>query len=965
MSWSQNFRSIVNTHSRLWLVCLWLVLAVPSFGQKMDEPWNYSLLNGLPTTEVYELFTDSKGFIWFGSDQGVTRFDGQKFKTFTANDGLSSNVVLKCYEDRLGRIWFFHLGANPTYYFNNAIHQIQCDEPLIISAKSRFVETADSSVILGCYGGMLSIDKNGKGTLHKGVINDIHYFSVSNHKGRLLMFTGKKSVKGEYMLPDPKDYQIPSLDIPLYSITKASDSLFKMGVMNYNGLLRSSSFFQDLIFTDLVDLSDNSELFNAFEVKRVKDRLFVSLVDGFRIYRIVGRKIVLEHAVLEDVAICSSIFDAHGGLWLGSLSKGLFHFPYTLSTQITLVGKPVVYTKKNNQSIYLANEDGLVIERNGAKEQVHFNLKGKLQNQFIIKEIKPFKDHLVILSTRGSLVKVGDSVHRIFSSGSSYSCFYLEESEEMLISTSDGIRRLQTDLSFSSLEGEIDLYRVFNFDQYQGLVYAADLNGLYVIEHNRARPAFNGIFTGKRVNVVKRVHGLLIIGTEKDGAFVFDGKNLHHFDESNGLLNNSAEFVIQSDHNRFWIIGNQGPQLLEFQNGQLTEWGRVDLKTVLRSTDLYHATDYQGKLYLSTLFETYELEIDQLPALKQMQLYLTEVASGAVKLWRSDGQPYQLNQHQNNLSIELSAINFSKYNTEYFYRINEGEWLRTDDGQINMSSLSPGNYRFEAYAQSKFYQKSKVLTFSFTIEGSFFQSIWFYVVLTLLAIATITYFINKRMSIVHSRKKRLMKMELQALQSQMNPHFTFNTLNSIQNFILKNETRASLDYLSRFAQLMRMILDQSRLQVISIDDEIKFLSIYLSLEQLRMEQVFDFEFKVDPEIDSSQEGIPSMLLQPFVENSIWHGFGNIDYKGSLTIKLSKFSDHLECKVMDNGVGRAAASSRKRSAKGHKSKGSLISQERIRIFQDLYGEKIQLTIEDLDPSARTGTVVTIRLPLLKA
>jgi PAS domain S-box-containing protein len=175
--------------------------------------------------------------------------------------------------------------------------------------------------------------------------------------------------------------------------------------------------------------------------------------------------------------------------------------------------------------------------------------------------------------------------------------------------------------------------------------------------------------------------------------------------------------------------------------------------------------------------------------------------------------------------------------------------------------------------------------------------------------------------------KQVSEFKLKALRSAMNPHFLFNSLNSIQYFVAKNERKLALDYLSRFAVLIRKILDSSVNETVSLSTELEILKHYVSLEKLRFENKFDFEISVDPKIDEDQLFIPSLLIQPYVENAILHGLINKESVGFLQINISEKDKYLLVSVKDNGVGRKQASSARTPVK-NKSYGMLLTQERL-------------------------------------
>jgi tetratricopeptide (TPR) repeat protein len=214
-------------------------------------------------------------------------------------------------------------------------------------------------------------------------------------------------------------------------------------------------------------------------------------------------------------------------------------------------------------------------------------------------------------------------------------------------------------------------------------------------------------------------------------------------------------------------------------------------------------------------------------------------------------------------------------------------------------------------------------------------------------------------------QQRAKELEIQALRSQMNPHFIFNCLNAINRFILSHETEAASDYLTKFSRLMRMIMNHSRHSTITLAEELEVLQLYLDMERLRFKDAFDYQIVLDENVDAGDLYVPPLLLQPFVENAIWHGLMHKLERGLLTITLSVEKDLLTCTIRDNGVGRKRADLLKsKSAQKHKSMGLQITAERMALLTGKEGSGHFFRIEDLYESdgkaAGTEVILTIRI-----
>jgi sensor histidine kinase YesM len=210
------------------------------------------------------------------------------------------------------------------------------------------------------------------------------------------------------------------------------------------------------------------------------------------------------------------------------------------------------------------------------------------------------------------------------------------------------------------------------------------------------------------------------------------------------------------------------------------------------------------------------------------------------------------------------------------------------------------------------------------------------------------------------------ELEMQALRSQMNPHFIFNSLNSIDLFILQNDKAKASKYLTKFSRLIRMILNSSASTTVSLAEDLEALQLYLELERLRCEQKFNFEIKYDPDIDADFIQVPPMLLQPFAENAIWHGLMNKKEEGHLCINIDQEDSTLICTITDDGIGRKKAAELEDKSGKHRSMGMKITESRIAMMQKINGENKSVEIRDLVDSEgnAAGTEVVLRIPVVQ-
>lgn len=217
-------------------------------------------------------------------------------------------------------------------------------------------------------------------------------------------------------------------------------------------------------------------------------------------------------------------------------------------------------------------------------------------------------------------------------------------------------------------------------------------------------------------------------------------------------------------------------------------------------------------------------------------------------------------------------------------------------------------------------------------------------------------------------EKKLAHVEMSALLAQMNPHFLFNSLNSIESYIVSNQTKAAAQYLNNFSRLMRLILQHSRSNYISLKEEINALELYLEMEHIRFKNKFQYGIYIARDLDTDVIDIPPMLIQPYVENAIWHGLMHKPDRsnGMLILEISRKEDLLYCVIEDNGIGRkkAQAISARKCTPRKRSMGMAITQDRMKIMSQLYNFNTEVKVTDLyqKNGQPSGTRVELLIPI---
>jgi len=215
---------------------------------------------------------------------------------------------------------------------------------------------------------------------------------------------------------------------------------------------------------------------------------------------------------------------------------------------------------------------------------------------------------------------------------------------------------------------------------------------------------------------------------------------------------------------------------------------------------------------------------------------------------------------------------------------------------------------------------------------------------------------------LRQRKVANQRLALKSLRSQMNPHFIFNSLNSVNHYIAQSDERAANKYLSEFAQLIRMVMENSKHEFIALSEEVTFLKLYLSLEHLRFKEKFDYSLEVDDKISVEDYIIPPMIIQPYIENAVWHGLRYKEEKGHLYVKMMQLVDGIKITIEDDGIGRKKSKALKtRNQQLTQSTGMKNISHRLQIIREINKLNIQVQIDDLNVGDKTGTRVVVLIP----
>jgi ligand-binding sensor domain-containing protein len=454
-------------------------------------------------------------------------------------------------------------------------------------------------------------------------------------------------------------------------------------------------------------------------------------------------------------------------------------------------------------------------------------------------------------------------------------------------------------------------------------------------------------------------------------------------------------YLLQFDQaGRLWVGTENGVDKLVFDAaGQVTElehFGKNEGFLGIESCQDASCMDRQGQLWFGTMNGLVKyLPNDQKRQIQAPSLFFTGIslfykpigATPYARFLTAEGSlapGFELPWNQNHLSFAFQGIDLADPDhLQYRWRLEgaEQEWSPwSDQLQVNYASLAPGRYTFWAQALSGAGVSSPMISASFTIAQPFWQRWPFQAgaVLVLLGLITLLawWWVRRVKKVEQQRREqlevqnKLLQLEQKALQLQMNPHFIFNALNSIQSVVASQDFLTARQEISAFARLMRSVLNNSRQPFISLQEEADTLEQYLRIEQFCQQNKFEFDIFMDAALDPEEMEIPPMLLQPFVENAVIHGVSHLQYPGKIDIRFEQEGALLRCTLKDNGVGREkSALLRQARRPGHQSTALHVTRERLEALRGA-ADYHSLEITDITGANGhiAGTCVVVRLPL---
>lgn len=953
-------------------ICFWLPESTYS---QLPFTRKISFLEGLSSDVVYDLFVDKEGLLYLGTDRGLMTYNGVHFEQIKSSESLG-NSITNIQQDERGTIWCKNF-ANQLFFVQN--QKLVLDKklgPLLIKSNSNLIDFSIASNEMyivtqqtlysrtaGKIKKVFAVNSKNDENLTSIVYNRIHKMVYVSSTKWLYTFKNniliaKKRISSQQKVLEVFKGQIVFCD-------KSLDKSCSIG--NQTLVLKESKL-------------DNTFL-NRFSA--TKDDLWLCTNKG--IYQYNEKKRTFNNGFLKDVRVTDIVQDLEGNHWISSINEGLFMLPNRRIFELEMTSdKKRSYTciaKGPNDNYFVGTNDGHVIEITGAGKSIR-EYATKWDNNI---EFVNFVGDTIWTNygffrignpaVSGSNVYFGkfleeDDKGNLLFAGSSFGGLIskklkgkpnFDNSHNKFQLLNYGFYNLET-LVLRSKRTKSVLYHTFDKEYYYGFI-----DGLFVfdVDGNAKEIRTDENEPIIAAEMLLNSDGSVWVASSQRGVFLIKNKKVTvHFSSKNGLSNDNCRKIAKDEYG-LWIITDTG---FDYYDSKTKHIKNAELNLCFKGITINDVATVNQFITLTTNKGIYYFEKKVLNQVVPPRFAFTSFLVNNKK--RSTAKNLQLNYAENNINIKFKTIHYKslgEYNYRYRLKGLDEKWhtLPSNAKNINFLALTPDDYKFEINLKIGD-RYTPIQEINFTIAKPFWLQIWFLAILMLVLLA-LMYFVYRWTELKTRKsaklKEQLALSQLTALRSQMNPHFIFNVLNAVQGLIYSNQKSKASDYLGKFSDLMRKILDTSDKNEVTIEKEFETIDLYISLEKARFDSDFEYKITFPEAVDLSNYLIPSMIIQPFVENAIKHGLMHKSGYKQLDIKVEKLEDVWCFTIEDNGIGRKASEIINQKIKKHISFATKAIENRVKLINKI--TNIVIDIEVIDKKSLNdeslGTRIKIYIP----
>ena len=926
---------------------------------------NFNVEDGLPSDEVYHVMQDSKGYIWISTDQGVARFDGRNFEVFSSRNGLPDDVIFQTFEDHAGRIWFSAFNCRLSYLEDGEIHEFRFNDQLLTALNGNPIPAtlkvdAEGNVWIGYNKlGIVKVDTNGKVSFPmkerayvlQTFIDSIElvYGSVSKVVSSISHDTLHEAVVSHPSWKQPMKVKLDEVGniirVTSLPTNEISISTGKRLLLVVDGMKAVPIILSGPIISN--DCIDNV--------------LWVGMASG-GIQEIVvedGQAKFGRH-LLSGLSVSHTMRDRNGGLWFPTLEKGVF---YSANPKIKAITNNLDGTTLSVlQLVALSDSQGVFVKDRSANVQ-QVSYAGQLVNKLSIGSVRGiFRMDNSIGIGGGGLFKMNQdkTLTRLSERNLGTINDYRQGTNQIICAGQFGT---------SVLDESEDTIRYYSVGRVFRAIFETDSTALLARFDGVDRINLNTSELTKIANVRGRVEDLKLLGEELFIATRTNGLIIHNSDstvvlnESNGLPSNAIYCISIVDRDRLLLGTRKGIVFFDRSAGNwniscLDRSGGL-LSNRITAIDTQDSTVVVGTRKGLNIFELGDVTFG-----RDTDIFLDSVRVSGVSIDKGNID-IQLSPVENSVEFFVSGICYDcRGRGVFLMQVNE-KTVSNESGHFELNDLASGDYEIRFMIHDGRSEPIELgAVFHIKVLKPIWERIWVIITCSLLiltaALLLMRYVLRRKM-----KRDKLISdtyaYQQRALTLQMKPHFIFNSMNSIQNAILSGDKRVAHKYISNLARLMRSNLEHADADTIALSDELDMLKTYFDLEQRRIEQIIELKIELDVSLDTSLYGVPPFILQPLLENCIWHGFNHdrID-EPHITVRVKEGDNTLLMEVEDNGIGIDKA--QKKNSLGA-AKSSAIIGLRLELLEKQHKFSANFAALDRKTEGAEGTLVRFELPLL--
>lgn len=990
--------SIQNLKNKFLWLSFFLTLIV--LNTQAQDPYfdHYTEDEELPSNEVYSIVQDENYILYMATDKGLVRFDGYSFETLTLRDGLKDNCILRINKDILNkRLWLTSIKNTCNYIeggeiftapFNDSLKAQEAHEHYV---QQIFTTPKNEILINFNYPGLFRVDSINDlvpYTAHLEHADGANVCIIKTDNGYFWDLLNNPDIDPNRKSSSRKVGNKIYLSITLVEHTDhhrkeliiLTDNEF---IFSYHR--RLLHFKNDTIFNEIVL---KKEILSLYFDKNNGD-IWVGLEKGGA-YRYTDKDISgTPQKFLAEKGITSILRDHEYNYWFSTKDDGVYRansldIPVYSFNSVSPEDNRITAMESIGSYLFFGTHNGKVYtikkgDKYDPKQSEHSPEDGIIRR---IKETSSgtvliFSEQLTEIDLRDNLVGFKDFNTFLYD--------FLElDADNWLFSFSPGIVKYKN-RKREHLYDEYDwLFKVKNmFEDSHGTIWlSSQPYGVFTWTPGSEPQEATVLkeYQTDRSLAFAEINGNMLFAPAGKGILLLTPDSLIQITQDQGLCSDIITCLLVENDSTIWAGSSNGLNKIILGKDLKTKIDTEHLNTRkgLPSNRVYCLESFDGHIWAGTgrgLAMIPEIDIRPNDLVKPVIEYMTVNDRDTILL---PSDPTLSKSHPFDFKFKFKTISYHKPHSVfyhyYMYPTDKG-WSSAKDMEVRYPGLDHGEYTL--YVKAMTTQKidedgipdnlDNFSVLKIIIPKKIHERLAFKIIvfcLVILAITLIILLIVKSLKNRERIKQRLLEAEKKALLSQMNPHFIFNSLNSIQHYIIQEDAENANLYLAKFAQLIRRILENSKKRQISLREEIETLTLYLNLEKLRFEDNFEFELIKSKDLDQNEIMIPPMLTQPFVENAIWHGLMPLSGKGLLKINFKRMGDLLKISVVDNGVGRVKASQRKRIT-GHSPTGLKNVNERIALLNKLEHRNISCQIIDLyNPDGTpAGTSVELIISIL--